>query len=99
MLCGDDPKKAFFSWDFIKHVWSAKWEANKDDPARRHEGLMTVKHHMKLFGWIPCFQIDVDIHQLGPGIVALYFNTLLGKGVFVQTVTPIEPLLQRVRKI
>src|SRR5271156_6678982 len=70
-------------------------EANTD-PGRRHEGLLKVNHHIKLFGWLPFFNIDVDIHQTGPGIVNMYFKTFLGEGVFIQTVTPVEPLLQSV---
>ena len=33
--------------------------------------------------------------QIGPGIVYLWFDSLLGSGVFVQSVTPVEPLLQK----
>lgn len=36
----------------------------------------------------------LDNMQTGPGLVMLHFNTFLGKAVFVQTVTPVEPLLQ-----
>ncbi|XP_035705129.1 cholesterol 7-desaturase isoform X2 [Folsomia candida] len=96
VLCGDNPKESFFSWNFIKHVWKANWTPNTDDPNRRHEAIVKVNHHIMLFGWLPCLKINVDIHQTGPGIVALHFNTFLGKAVFIQTVTPIEPLLQRV---
>jgi cholesterol 7-desaturase len=64
VLCGDNPKKAFFSWSFIKHVWDAKWEANVSDPNRKHEALLKVKHHMLLFGWLPFLHIDVDVHQV-----------------------------------
>ena len=34
--------------------------------------------------------------KIGPGIVHLEFDTPLGRGVLFHTVTPIEPLLQKV---
>lgn len=34
--------------------------------------------------------------QLGPGIVLMKFETIFGKGILIQNVTPLEPLLQRV---
>ena len=35
-------------------------------------------------------------HQIGPGLVLLYFDTVFGKGVLVQSVSPLEPLRQRI---
>ena len=36
------------------------------------------------------------IRQIGPGLVHLRLDTSLGRCVLVQTVTPVEPLVQRV---
>ena len=33
--------------------------------------------------------------QIGPGIVYLTFDSLVGKGAFLQALSPMEPLVQR----
>ena len=33
--------------------------------------------------------------KIGPGIVYLTFNTIFGKGAYLQSITPIEPLVQQ----
>ena len=33
--------------------------------------------------------------QIGPGIVYLVFDSMFGRGVFVQSITPVEPLVQK----
>lgn len=33
--------------------------------------------------------------QIGPGVVFLTFKSILGSGLFLQTLTPQEPLLQK----
>lgn len=58
---------------------------------------MTVKESVQLRGvHIPGSRIDVEIIQVGPGIVHLQFSTPFGKVMLIQTVTPIQPLLQAV---
>lgn len=60
VLCGDNPKESFFSWNFIKHVWKANWTPNTDDPNRRHEAIVKVNHHImvcrfsQLFIYLNC---------------------------------------------
>jgi hypothetical protein len=39
--------------------------------------------------------IDVDIIQIGPGMVQLTFATPFGRVIVVESVTPVAPLLQR----
>lgn len=34
--------------------------------------------------------------QIGPGIVYLEFSSFFGRGVYIQSVTPVEPLVQKV---
>ena len=33
--------------------------------------------------------------QIGPGIVYLTFNSIFGRGVYLQSITPVEPLVQK----
>lgn len=46
--------------------------------------------------YVPGTRIDVTITQVGPGMVHLHFDTPLGKVMLIETVTPVQPLLQRV---
>ena len=34
--------------------------------------------------------------QIGPGVVYLTFNSIFGRGVYTQSVTPVEPLVLKV---
>ena len=61
------------------------------------------KNKKKLFPQTLCYSSrenfgiylsSCDILQIGPGTVHLHFTFPFGKGVFVQTLTPIEPLHQ-----
>ncbi|ODM93888.1 Cholesterol desaturase daf-36, partial [Orchesella cincta] len=92
---GTNPNESRLQWDFIKHVWSASWTPNSE-PGREHEAVMRVNHLIKIFNKISCFHLTVDVHQIGPGIVLMYFETIIGKGILIQNVTPLEPMLQRV---
>jgi cholesterol 7-dehydrogenase len=59
--------------------------------------FMAVKESVQFRGiYVPGSRIDVDIVQVGPGIVHLQFATPFGKVMLIQTVTPIQPLLQQV---
>ena len=44
---------------------------------------------------IKFFQMEADIYQIGPGYVVLNFKSLFGDILVLQTVTPIEPLKQK----
>ncbi|CAL8128734.1 unnamed protein product [Orchesella dallaii] len=92
---GTNTNELRVSSSFFKHVWTASWAPNSD-PDREHEALMRVYHHILFFNKISCFHITVDVHQIGPGIVHMYFETIFGKGILIQNVTPVEPMMQRV---
>jgi len=38
---------------------------------------------------------DVCILQIGPGIVYLMFDSFFGSGVFIQSLIPVEPMVQK----
>uniref|UniRef100_A0A0K8SMI1 cholesterol 7-desaturase n=1 Tax=Lygus hesperus TaxID=30085 RepID=A0A0K8SMI1_LYGHE len=79
---------------FFNHEWESTWEPSTD-PAMRHIGVSKLLHHVKVFGFI-LGKLDIDIRQMGPGYVELKFWTPLGRMVITQTVTPIEPMIQKV---
>lgn len=76
------------------HEWSVNWEALS--PPDSHIGHMTLKVANVILGVrIKQFYVNVSVDQIGPGLVFLTFDSILGGGVLIQTVTPQEPLLQK----
>ena len=50
-------------------------------------------------GDLTVFKLNCNVlccQQTGPGLVYKYYTSLFGKGIFIHTVPPEEPLLQRV---
>ncbi|XP_041370534.1 cholesterol 7-desaturase nvd-like [Gigantopelta aegis] len=81
-------------WAFARHSWDAKWEAAP--PPDGHIGKITLKHSMSLFGKrFPPIDLTVHGQQIGPGIVYLRFTSWFGNGVYIQSLTPIEPMVQK----
>ncbi|KAK3087691.1 hypothetical protein FSP39_009231 [Pinctada imbricata] len=82
-------------WSFgSSHVWDAKWEPLP--PPDAHIGCLQLKHSLKLFEkQITLLDMDVVARQIGPGVVYLTFDTIFGKGVYIISQTPTEPLVQK----
>jgi len=77
------------------HAWTATWEPGKG--LEEHLAFMDVVQSVCFVGrYVPGTKIDVYIVQVGPSMVHLHFATPFGKVVLVETVTPVQPLLQRV---
>lgn len=79
----------------LRHYWTVKW-AETEDEGTRHIAVANLRQHFRLFGRFSFFQTVVEAQQIGPGLVHLFIETCMGNCVFIQTVTPIEPLIQRV---
>ncbi|TMS08806.1 Cholesterol 7-desaturase [Larimichthys crocea] len=82
------------SWGFLRHEWKAQWEPESEP--NQHCSQMLVNHVFKVFGhdW-HLLDVHVVARQVGPGVVFLLFNhSFLGRGLIMQCVTPVEPLLQ-----
>uniref|UniRef100_A0A8R1I2S2 cholesterol 7-desaturase n=1 Tax=Caenorhabditis japonica TaxID=281687 RepID=A0A8R1I2S2_CAEJA len=81
----------------VQHVWDGKWEVRSEE--EKHCGVMHLSQYMTLWGSkLPLTESKLIAEQLGPGIVHMTFDFgFWGKGIVFQTVTPEEPLLQRVR--
>ncbi|XP_015600969.1 cholesterol 7-desaturase [Cephus cinctus] len=62
----------------------------------KHRATMRLRHSLVLLEKISIIQLNVKAEQIGPGYVELLVDTALGPMCILQTVTPVEPLLQRV---
>ncbi|XP_061837073.2 cholesterol 7-desaturase nvd [Nerophis lumbriciformis] len=81
-------------WQFVRHYWKAEWAPEKIP--NNHCSQMLVEHTLYVFGrhW-SVLDLHVVARQVGPGLVFMRFNhSFLGSGVVMQSVTPVEPLLQ-----
>ncbi|XP_033245602.1 cholesterol 7-desaturase isoform X1 [Drosophila miranda] len=77
------------------HKWNASWfpTTGKD----KHIAEIALTHSLKIIGKVNCFQMKVSGKQIGPSYVYLTMNSsTFGQIQILQTITPIEPLLQKV---
>ncbi|XP_070614473.1 cholesterol 7-desaturase nvd-like [Erythrolamprus reginae] len=83
-------------WAFFKHTWEAQWQPEPEPDG--HCSVMRLTHHVLLFGKpIAFLDLNVSARQIGPGLVTMVLShAFLGKALILQTVTPLEPLLQHV---
>ena len=69
---------------FVKHVWSAEWEVDKEQP---HTSKIHVEMDIGIGKWIPGFaNVPVSARQVGPALVFLELNTYFGKILMAQNV-------------
>lgn len=79
---------------FMQHHWSVNWET---DPEEKHVAVSRLHHEIRIFGRLSCISVDVEARQIGPGLVYLTFTSpLFGRCILFETVTPVEPMVQRV---
>jgi len=84
-----------FRWTPIfKHHWTIRWQPEAAPDS--HMATSQLFHDLRLFNKYPLIFMQVTAKQIGPGIVHLDIETALGPCVLIQTVTPTEPLMQRV---
>jgi len=77
----------------IQHMWSANWKPGEGENS--HIGILDLTHHVQLFGRIiSSLDFRVQAHQVGPALVFLNWECSLGRGAFIQSLTPIAPLVQ-----
>eukprot|EP00047_Mylnosiga_fluctuans_P007849 m.255872 g.255872 ORF g.255872 m.255872 type:complete len:449 (-) comp19733_c0_seq1:103-1449(-) len=81
-------------FQFMKHVWEPSW-APCTEPGKEHLSILTLVHRISIFGrHVPILDLYVTATQVGPALVYLKWKSLFGCGVFVQSLTPQEPMLQ-----
>lgn len=100
LLAGTDLRETHAtSWQFLKHEWFASW-APETDEDRKHLSVLKLTHRLSVFGTcIPILDLHVVATQVGPGLVFLTWDSFFGNGVFMQALTPQEPLLQELTHI
>lgn len=78
---------------FVQHIWHAAWQPSQTHP---HIADVALKHSIRLFNKTEVCELNITTKQIGPGYVQLLFETNYGRLVCLQTVTPVEPLVQKV---
>nr|XP_032628776.1 cholesterol 7-desaturase-like [Chelonoidis abingdonii] len=83
-------------WESVKHCWKGEWQPEPEP--NKHCSQLVVKHSLTVFGkHFSLMDLAVRARQVGPGLVYLIFeHAFLGRGIILQSVTPVEPLLQHV---
>lgn len=71
-------------------------ENSSNTKKEKHKAGMQMHHSLVLLDRFTVLDLDVHVEQIGPGYVELLISTSLGPMCILQTVTPLEPLLQRV---
>lgn len=75
------------------NLLSCRWTASDTD---KHIAKMDLTHSIRLFQKMEFCSLNVFVKQIGPAYVQLFINTRIGPLVVLQTVTPVEPFLQKV---
>uniref|UniRef100_A0A0B6ZW40 cholesterol 7-desaturase n=1 Tax=Arion vulgaris TaxID=1028688 RepID=A0A0B6ZW40_9EUPU len=82
-------------WAFAEHHWTAAWDQLPEPDG--HIGCLKLNHDITIFNFkIPLLNLKVCAKQIGPGLVYLEFDSFFGRGMYLQTVVPQAPLVQRV---
>lgn len=83
----------------VHHSWDASWTPGSEETGDKHLAYIKVSQQMATFGRvIPFTKNQVEILQVGPGMVHLDFPLIFGLHVrIMENVTPIGPMLQCVR--
>eukprot|EP00047_Mylnosiga_fluctuans_P003527 m.229586 g.229586 ORF g.229586 m.229586 type:complete len:450 (+) comp11925_c0_seq1:1268-2617(+) len=94
LLNGTDLRFSHSRFKFMRHDWEASWAPNTA-PGEEHLSTLNLVHRIYIFGiHFPLVDFFVKATQIGPGLVYLTWESIFGSGVFVQALTPQEPLLQ-----
>ncbi|KAI5740321.1 hypothetical protein M8J76_002690 [Diaphorina citri] len=80
-----------------RHVWEATWEPHTT-AGETHIATMNLRHDLRIIDRVPLplIGMNVEAKQIGPGYVEMVMHTCIGRLAILQTVTPVEPMLQKV---
>ncbi|SPP88369.1 cholesterol 7-desaturase [Drosophila guanche] len=88
------PSKSLLG-QFGCHKWNARWLPGTGE--EKHVAEITLTHSLQIIRKVHCFLMNVSVKQIGPSFVYLKMNSsTFGQIQVLQTITPIEPLLQKV---
>lgn len=91
---GIDPQNSLLK-NAGNHHWEAVWKPS--EAPTKHIARVKLKHSIELTKKCHVFQMDVTGEQIGPSYVQLHMKSpTMGRLEVLQTVTPIEPLVQKV---
>lgn len=94
LIAGTDLRKTHSKLTFLQHGWEASW-APCEEEGKKHMSVLKLLHYITIFGYrVKAFDLLVTATQIGPALVYLTWRCFAGEGVFVQSLTPEEPLLQ-----
>lgn len=71
-------------------------ENERINQREKHKAGLQLRHSLTFLERFAVLVVNVHVEQIGPGYVELLINTSYGPMCILQTVTPIEPMLQRV---
>ena len=74
-----------------RHGWSIGWSVGSES----HTAHVKLKHTKTLFGMFNIFSLNIDAIQTGPSLVNLNLSCMLGKGVMMQYILPLEHNVQK----
>nr|XP_039261003.1 cholesterol 7-desaturase nvd-like [Styela clava] len=93
VFCGVNLAEQFDSWfNFADHIFKVDCKGSDDDLP--HISKFDMTHHLEFFKKWKFFHIDLQVEQIGPGIVHLHMNLPFARSVLVQSLTPVGPLHQ-----
>ncbi|CAD6207856.1 GSCOCG00010244001-RA-CDS [Cotesia congregata] len=67
-----------------------------NNQSKKHCAAINLHHSLVLFEKWSIINMNVKVEQIGPAYVELFLDTTFGPVCILQTVTPLEPLKQRV---
>lgn len=76
---------------FLLFFFSIRWRVDEDN---RHATAITLTHLVKIWKY-EMIKVVANVKQVGPGYVILYIDSSFGPMVILQTLTPVEPLVQK----
>ena len=78
----------------VRHTWEATWDPQHEPIG--HIAKLQLNQQVSIFGVkIPFTSLDSHVHQIGPGLVHLIFETPFGRVAVIETIAPICHTLQR----
>lgn len=93
---GGQPSASWSTWfkGLAWHEWGLEWKALPDPQGYMAE--LKLRHNLK-FGRISLFDLKLKAYQIGPSLVHMHFDSpSMGRGIMVQYVLPLEPMVQKV---
>merc|ERR1719427_998522 len=77
-------------WNLVVHIFKVK--AVGPEKNAPHISKFLLEHYLLMLNRWKFLHLDFNVYQIGPGVVHLHWTSSLGEGIFVQTLTPLEPL-------